>query len=306
MSQRILYFLVPGTNISPFDVTIAADAGFDQVIPLTGVRADDVPALVQDAIFCRPPGRFNDTGLFIGGRDVHLATDMFQAARRAMVGDFQVGLFADPNGAYTTSAAVVALVEHALRQRGAGGLAGRRVAVFGPGPVGLCTAVLAARQSARVRLCQLTVDDRERVARRFCERYEADVEWVSAETTRDKRDILADTEVALCTARAGVRILDRELLEGARQLVLVADTNAVPPSGIEGIDAHANGTPLETAGGRALAVGPLAIGVLKYKTQFGLFEAIQRNPTPALLDFPEAFAFALEQLRRNTFGAQAA
>ncbi|WP_413769817.1 methylene-tetrahydromethanopterin dehydrogenase N-terminal domain-containing protein, partial [Vibrio vulnificus] len=74
MTQRILYFLVPGSNISPFDVTIAADAGFDLVIPLTGIRPENVTALVQDAIFCRPPNRFNDTGIFIGGRDVHMAT----------------------------------------------------------------------------------------------------------------------------------------------------------------------------------------------------------------------------------------
>ncbi|MFZ5505641.1 MAG: NAD(P)-dependent methylenetetrahydromethanopterin dehydrogenase, partial [Pseudomonadota bacterium] len=186
MTQRILYFLVPGSNISPFDVTIAADAGFDQVIPLTGIRPENVTALVQDAIFCRPPNRFNDTGIFIGGRDVHMATDMFQSAKSAMVGDFQVGVFADPNGAYTTSAAVVALVEKAVNASTGSGLAGRTVSVFGTGPVGLCTAILAARQGAKARLCQLTADDDSKAALRFCERYNAKVEWVSAETHRDK------------------------------------------------------------------------------------------------------------------------
>ncbi|HEY8094909.1 MAG TPA: methylene-tetrahydromethanopterin dehydrogenase N-terminal domain-containing protein, partial [Methylobacter sp.] len=75
MTQRILYFLTPGENISPFDVTLAADAGFDMVVPLTKIEAKNVAAVVQDAIFCRPPKRFNDTGIFIGGRDVHMATD---------------------------------------------------------------------------------------------------------------------------------------------------------------------------------------------------------------------------------------
>ncbi|MGZ8943314.1 MAG: hypothetical protein ACXW00_11140 [Methylobacter sp.] len=37
MAQRILYFLTPGDNVSPFDVTLAADAGFDMVVPLTRV-----------------------------------------------------------------------------------------------------------------------------------------------------------------------------------------------------------------------------------------------------------------------------
>lgn len=306
MAQRILYFLVPGTNISPFDVTIAADAGFDQVIPLTGVKVDEVPGLVQDAIFCRPPKRFNDTGIFIGGRDVHIATDMFQAARKAMVGDFRVGLFADPNGAYTTSASVVALVENALHRRTGTGLAGRRVAVFGPGPVGLCTAVLAARQQARVTLCRLTANNHERAIRRFCERYEVNVELASAETSRAKREILEGLEVALCTARAGVRILDRELLDQASQLLVAADVNAVPPSGIEGIEANDNQAMQHTTGATITTLGALTIGGLKYKTQFSLYRAIQVQSEPALLDFPQAFACALEELRKTTLTARAA
>lgn len=54
MSQRILYILSPGTNISPFDVTIAVDAGYDQVLPFTGIEAKDIIPMVQDAIFCDP------------------------------------------------------------------------------------------------------------------------------------------------------------------------------------------------------------------------------------------------------------
>ena len=296
MSQRILYFLAPGSNISPFDVTLAADAGFDQVIPLTGVKPESVTSLVQDSIFCRPPGRFNDTGIFIGGRDVHMATDMFQSARKAMVGDFRVGVFADPNGAYTTSASIVALVERALNETTGGGLTGRTIAVFGTGPVGLCTAVLAARQGARAQLCQLTADDDAKVALRFCERYGAKVEWVCAETHREKVKAIKEVEVAVCAAKAGIRILDREVLVAAEKLLVAADTNAVPPSGIDGVGANDRNAPLKIGKSTFLSIGPLAIGSLKYKTQFGLFRAIQTAKEPALLDFPEAYAFALQEL----------
>lgn len=299
MTQRILYFLVPGSNISPFDVTIAADAGFDQVIPLTGIRPENVTALVQDAIFCRPPNRFNDTGIFIGGRDVHMATDMFQSAKSAMVGDFQVGVFADPNGAYTTSAAVVALVEKAVNASTGAGLAGRTVSVFGTGPVGLCTAILAARQGAQARLCQLTADDDSKAALRFCERYGAKVEWVSAETHRDKVSVVADSEIAVSAAKAGIRILDAEVLEAGGKLIACADTNAVPPSGIEGIGVNDRAIPVEVGPARFLSIGPLAIGSLKYKTQFGLYRSIQTGSTPALIDFPEAYAYALQELAQS-------
>lgn len=296
MTQRILYFLVPGSNISPFDVTIAADAGFDQVIPLTGIRPENVTALVQDAIFCRPPKRFNDTGIFLGGRDVHLATDMFQSAKNAMVGDFQVGVFADPNGAYTTSAAVVALVEKAVREKTGNGLSGRVVSVFGTGPVGLCTAILAARQGAKARLCQLTADDDSKAALRFCERYGAQVEWVSAETHRDKINVMGDTEIAVSAAKAGIRILDAEVLEAGNKLIVAADTNAVPPSGVEGVGVNDKAIPVTVGKSSFLSIGPLAIGNLKYKTQFGLYRSIQTSTKAALIDFPEAYAFALEEL----------
>jgi len=298
MTKRILYFLTPGENISPFDVTLAADAGFDMVVPLTKIEAKNVAAVVQDAIFCRPPKRFNDTGIFIGGRDVHMATDMFQSAKKAMVDPFAVGVFADPNGAYTTSASVVALVTKVLKEHHDMDLNGRKIAVFGTGPVGICTAILAAKQGARVKLCQLLADDDRRAAENFCQRYEADVEWVSAQTNKEKTDEVGDTEVIICAARAGVRILEGSL-NNAKNLLVAADTNAVPPSGVLGIGLHDMGASVEYAHGSFRSIGPLAIGNLKYKTQFGLFEEIQKSSKAALIDFPEAYAFALSLLEKQ-------
>ena len=154
MTSKILYIFTPIENISPFDVTIAADAGYKTILPFTNMKSTQVAGMVQDAIFARPPKQFNDTGIFISGRDVHLAADMFQLAKKSMVGDFQVGIFADPNGAYTTSASVVSLIEKALLQTYGSGLKGRKIAVFGAGPVGLSTAVLAAQQGADTRICK--------------------------------------------------------------------------------------------------------------------------------------------------------
>ncbi len=285
MTQRILYFLTPGENVSPFDVTLAADAGFDMVVPLTKVETKNVAAIVQDAIFCRPPKRFNDTGIFIGGRDVHMATDMFQSAKNAMVDPFQVGVFADPNGAYTTSASVVALVAQVLKEHHNMNLSGRKIAVFGTGPVGICTAILAAKQGASVKLCQLLADDDKRSAQNFCQRYEVEVEWVSAQTNKEKTDEVADADIIICAARAGVRILEGSL-NNAKNLLVVADTNAVPPSGVLGVGLHDLGVSVEYANGSFRSIGPLAIGNLKYKVQFGLFEKIQKSSKPALIDFP--------------------
>ncbi len=298
MTKRILYFLTPGENISPFDVTLAADAGFDMVVPLTKIEAKNTAAVVQDAIFCRPPKRFNDTGIFIGGRDVHMATDMFQSAKKAMVEPFEVGVFADPNGAYTTSASVVALVAKVLKEHHSMDLNGRNVAVFGTGPVGICTAILAAKQGANVKLCQLLADDDRRAAENFCQRYETDVKWVSAQTNEEKTNEVADSEVIICAARAGVRILEGSL-KNAQKLLVAADTNAVPPSGVMGIGLHDLGVAVEYTNGSFRSIGPLAIGNLKYKVQFGLFEQIQKSSKAALIDFPEAYEFALSLLEKQ-------
>jgi methylene-tetrahydromethanopterin dehydrogenase len=296
MTQRLLYILVPGNHISPFDVTLAADAGFTQIVPFTNVKPEDIVPLIQDAIFARPPKRFNGTGIFLGGRDVHLATDMFQDAKNAMVGPFEVGIFSDPNGAYTTSASIVALVEQAITRKTGKGFKGRSVAIFGTGPVGLSTAVLTAQQGANTTLCQLTADDDENYSRRFCERYNVKTSWRSTQTHHEKIEVLKDADIVICAAKAGIRILEKEELEYAENLIVAADTNAVPPAGIEYINSNDKFTSIETSKNKFLGIGPLAIGNLKYKVQYGLFLKMQQSDKAALFDFRDAYDFTLSEL----------
>ena len=52
--KNILHMISPQENVSPFDVNMACDAGYDLVIPYTNVNLTDVKALVQDAIFQDP------------------------------------------------------------------------------------------------------------------------------------------------------------------------------------------------------------------------------------------------------------
>ena len=297
MSQKILYILNPSDNISPFDVTMAADAGFNHILPFPHVQPENVKAMVQDAIFARPPKHFNDTGIFIGGRDVHLAADMFENAKKAMVGPFEVGVFADPNGAYTTSASVLALVQKALEDKHHTSLKGRTVAIFGTGPVGLCAAILAAKEGAKTRLCKLTAEDDEKIAKRFCDRYDVSVDWVSALTHDEKVKALKDVDVVICVAKAGIRILEMEELNTVENLLVVADTNAVPPSGVAGVGMQDLIEPTKYANGSFCGIGPLAIGNIKSQTEIGLFKHIQTSEKAALIDFPEAYDFAVDLVR---------
>ncbi len=284
----LLHFATPGARVSPFDVNMAYDAGWNAVIPYAGVGLADIAGFTQDAIFSRGPKGVRRTGIFIGGRDAVLATDMLDAARRAMVPPFEVSVFADPSGAYTTAAAMIAKVEQALARAHGTTLDGRRVAVFGgTGPVGMTAAVLAAQAGARV-----TIPGHDGLARAseavslLNGRFGVDIQAADASSDAAKHALLAQAEVVLATAKAGVQVLGAAHLGRATALLAAADINAVPPAGVEGIGFMDDAAPLPAAG-KAVGIGPLAIGNVKYKVQQGLLQKMLAAGSPLYLGFPD-------------------
>jgi len=292
----ILHLFTPAAQASPFDVNMAYDAGYEAVVPYAGVTLADVPNLTQDAIFSRGPKRVRRTGIFIGGRDLDLALDMLDAARKAMVPPFEVSVFADPSGAFTTAAAVVAAVERALREKHGSELAGRRVLVLGgTGPVGTAAATLAAQEGAVVELASSTDLDRARVAAdRIRSRSRLAVKPVLA-NTGSLPELLGDVEVVIAAAKAGNEVVSAASLAAARALLVAADVNAVPPAGIAGVGVMDNGAPLGAAGsGKAVGIGALAIGNIKYQVERGLFQSMCTSEKALYLDFRHAFEKARE------------
>ena len=95
----ILHMFTPAKNLSPFDVNMALDAGWNNTVGYTNVEKEEVQALVQDAIFSRGPTGVKRTGIFLGGREMHLAMDMMEICQESMVPPFEVSCFADPSGA---------------------------------------------------------------------------------------------------------------------------------------------------------------------------------------------------------------
>jgi methylene-tetrahydromethanopterin dehydrogenase len=290
----ILHMFGPGPNVSPFDVNMAYDAGVHHVMPYTHVALEQIAPLTQDAIFSRGPKGVKRTGIFIGGREIGLAADMLDAARGAMVPPFEVSVFADPSGAFTTAAAMVACVERQLRKAHRTELAGRSVLVIGgTGPVGAAAAVLASGAGARVKIASHSSAERARMTAQVVNaRYGAQTEAAEAASGEQKAGLLADAEIILATAKAGVRVVDAAQLAGASKLLVAADVNAVPPAGIEGLGVMDDGAPLPAGSGKAVGVGALAVGNVKYQVQRGLFEAMLAAEKPLYLDFRDAFAAA--------------
>jgi methylene-tetrahydromethanopterin dehydrogenase len=293
MAKNILHMMTPLAHMSPFDVNMALDAGYDATASYTHVSLDEITGLVQDAMFSRSPRDAARTGVFIGGKDALVALDMLDAASKALFKPFEISLFADPAGSFTTAAAMIAVIEKTLRDKKDRALRGVAFSVFGAtGVVGTASGVIAALEGASVTF--VGREGTERASRHAAEvnrRFGVNIAVADGSTPEQRQAILRATEVVLCTAKAGVRVLDAAEIAGAAKLLIAADVNAVPPSGIEGVEAQANGTPLGEGG--ALGVGALAIGNVKYRTESGLFKRMTESKTPLRLDFRQAFELAL-------------
>jgi methylene-tetrahydromethanopterin dehydrogenase len=288
----ILHMLDPRKHVSPFDVNMAADAGYKVIVPYTGVEVTDVTPLIQDAIFSRPPNYGVRTGFFMGGKDAIMALDMIDAAKKAMVPPFECSVFADPAGSFTTAAAMVACVERVLKFKFGRTWKGTRVAVFGAtGVVGFASSIISALEGAKVQLVAHRGFDRVvKSAAVSKERFGVDLEPVNGETPEGKRAIIANAEVIFAAAAAGVKVVSNEEMGLAKDLLVIADVNAVPPPGVEGMELFMDGAPLPNSS--VLGVGPLAIGDIKYKTESGLFKQMLSSDKPLALDFRHAYAMA--------------
>ena len=291
----ILHLITAAKNASPFDVNMAYDAGFDKIMPYTNVALDEVAALTQDAIFSRSPSGVKLEALFIGGRDIHLALTMQQAAKSAMFTPFEMSTFADPSGAFTTAAAMLAKID-ALLKKNQQTLAAQTIAIFGAsGTVGSTAALIAASLGANVQLvAHKELAQMHEYAADLQATYGVSLQVVDGDNDAKKTQILQTATVAICAAAAGVRVLDPTHFNASKTLSIVADVNAVAPSGAAGVDVMSDGQLI--AATQIYALGALAIGQLKYKTQQTMLQQMLNIEHPEHLDYNHAFDIAREIL----------
>ena len=107
----ILHLITAAKNVSPFDVNMAYDAGFDKIMPYSNVLMAEIESLTQDAMFSRSPSGVKQEALFFGGRDIHVALAMQKTAVLSMFTPFEMSTIADPSGAFTTAAAMLAKID---------------------------------------------------------------------------------------------------------------------------------------------------------------------------------------------------
>lgn len=255
--RKLLLQLDSSRLPSVFDRVVAYDGGADEVMSYGGVSDADVRDLIHGCIFTRGPKDLHRTAAFIGGADMAAGEQLLAAARKAFFGPFTISLMLDSNGSNTTAVAAVAKLLQA-----AGDVRGKRaVVIAGTGPVGRRAAGLLAKAGAQVVITSRKADDGERASRAAGQRFGGSVSSVAMAGGAQAAGVLEGAALLLNAGPAGVQLVPKRAWAGRPGLLVAADVNAVPPLGVEGIEATDNG--IEKEG--VTVFGALAIGGLKMK-----------------------------------------
>lgn len=254
--KKLLLQLDSDKHPSSFDRIVAYDAGVDDVLSYSNVAVEDVEAQVQGGFFTRGVPDLKNTAIWIGGSSVPTGELLLEAVQKSFFGPFELSVMLDSNGCNTTAATAVAKIVKALDVRD------KRVVVgAGTGPVGMRAAGLLAGEGALVTLTSRTQKRAEEAANNVNQRFEVQVQGAVLADDATARQVL-DGAIALFTCgAAGAQVVSESVWAEVPSLKLVADINAVPPLGIEGIDMNDNG---DERHGR-IAFGALGIGGRKMK-----------------------------------------
>lgn len=254
--KKLLLQLDSDKHASSFDAITAYDAGVDHVLSYGGVSVEDVRNLVYGAMFTRGGEALKNTAIFIGGSSVPAGEAMLKAALDAFFGPVRVSVMADPNGSNTTAAAAVLKIIRAVPP------AGKRAVVFaGTGPVGWRAATLLAKEGCQVTITSRSFDRAQSVSQAIRDRFNLEVIPMEVREDAGVAKALEGANIVLATGAAGVELVKQELWTASPSVEVVADVNAVPPTGIGGIKPTDDGKLRE---GR-IAFGAIGIGGLKMK-----------------------------------------
>lgn len=267
---QLLFYLDTDPKASPFDICMAYDAGYNAVIPYENVTAEDSKTIALDALLSRGPKGAKNTVFMIGGKNAEKAEEVFAAVKGAMFPPFKGNIIVDPAGSYTTAAAMVAKAENALAVNKLGELKDKTCAIMGTGAVGQIAAVLLAKMGCNVMIASLNpnrTDGKEHaegIAKLLARDHGVQVQGIFAPTAASKVEIIEKADVIMCAGVRGVRIIDKQMLNGVKLMKVLLDINAVPPLGVEGIDMKDDMKEMMPG---IFTIGAIAVGELKHKLE---------------------------------------
>jgi hypothetical protein len=282
--KKLLFLFDTDPYPSVFDTVVAYDGGADRVAGYANVTPDTIGALVDGTIFTRGGKDKQNTAIFIGGGDITKGEAVLAAVKKRFFGPFRVSVMLDSNGSNTTAAAGVALLAKAKKLKGK-----KAVVLAGTGPVGMRAAAFLGQEGAEVTITSRTQDRAESAAKALESRFGVKVKGIAAPDDASRAAAVKDANIVFAAGAIGAQLLPASAWQDNPNIELLADVNAQPPLGIEGIEATDKG---KDRHGK-LAFGALGIGGLKLKLHRGCIKQLFES-AEGVLDAEEIYALAKE------------
>jgi hypothetical protein len=264
--KKLLLHLDTDLVPSAFDQAVAYDSGVDNIIAYGAVTRDNVTAHVHGMIFTRGGKNLKNSAIFIGGSDVPSSELVGKAVKKAFFGPVRVSVMLDPNGSNTTAAAIVRKV-----LSNGYDITGKNVVILGSGPVGQRAAMYLLKEgAAQVILTSRSLTRAKEITDQMKDAYGIDVIPGESRSDEEVESLLSEAHVAIAAGPAGVCLVKEDAWKKSDTLEVIADVNAVPPMGVEGLEVMDNGVDKEGV----IFYGAIAIGNFKMKVHQGSVAAL--------------------------------
>ena len=288
----VIIFLDTDKHASPFDILTAIDLYPDaQFLHYSDVNTRDAKRIIQDAMFPRGPGGAKNTKIFIGGQDFEKALGILEVAKKSMFPPFELAVIVDPRGANTTASAAVAKTLALSIEKRFGDLNGKTATVLaGTGPVGQVAARLYAMEGGNVIVTSRKIARARAVASKINEEIGTEkASGMQAAAPDEIGEAVRKADIVLSAGAAGIQLLPLNVLKDyGKRCKVVADINAVPPVGVEGLKPADDS--VEFLPG-IWGIGALAIGPFKSKIEAELFKKAVES-SKGILDYKVAYEIA--------------
>lgn len=287
--KKILVQLDCDVLPSTFDAVVAIDSGVEHLLQYGSIHAENVTGLVHGCMFTRGVDDLKHTAIFVGGSNVAATEAIAARIRKTFFGPMRVSVMVDGNGSNTTAGAAVVTVHRHLE------LSQSTVAVLAAtGPVGTIASKLLARNAKEVRLFSRDKSKAEQVAATLAAAPSgtspsARLTCHSSAQTESFMEGLQGCHAIIACGAAGVQLLAINQWKELADLKLLIDLNAVPPAGLEGVEAFDNGKVREGK----LCFGPIGVGGLKMKMHKAAIRTLFESNS-AFLDSFEIFDIGLK------------
>lgn len=280
--KKLLYQFDTDALPSVFDNVVAHDGGTDQVIPYGGITPQNVGALVDGTIFTRAPKDKKLTAIFVGGSNMLEGEAVYKAVQKKFFANFRVSVMLDSNGSNTTAAACVAWLSKGRS------LAGKKAVILaGTGPVGQRAAVMLSREGVTVSITGRQLDKTQATCDAIEQRFGVKVHAIAAPDNVTRASAVKGAHIVIATGAAGIVLLEEKDWKDNSSIEFLADANATPPMGIEGIDVMDK----EVTRHGKTAFGAIGFGALKIAVHRACVAKLF-DQNDLLLDADEIYAIA--------------